>query len=205
MGIRSLLATPLVRDGVAVGLIQLRRSEPQPFTDKQIALLETFADQAVIAIENVRLFRELQARNADLTEALEQQTATAEILRVISGSPTDVQPTFEAIAASATRLCAAVNSLVIRFDGRLMHLAAVHNVAPGRLNALQQVFPRPPSRGSLTGRAILTRAVAQVSDVTNDPEYALPAKPRWVTEVPSRSPCFAKAAPSARSWLPAIR
>jgi GAF domain-containing protein len=176
MGTRSLLATPLVRDGVAIGLIQLRRSDRRPFTDKQIALLETFADQAVIAIENVRLFRELQARNAELTEALEQQTATAEILRVISGSPTDVQPTFYAIAASATRLCAAVNSLVIRFDGRLMHLAAVHNVDPGRLDALQQVFPQPPSRGSLSGRAILTRAVSQAADITNDPEYALPAQ-----------------------------
>ncbi len=130
----------------------------------------------VIAIENVRLFKALEARNADLTEALEQQTATGEILRVISSSPTDVQPTFEAIAASATRLCAAVNSLVIRFDGRLMHLAAHHNLAPERLDALNRVFPLPPSRGSLSGRAIVTGTVAQVEDISTDPEYALPAQ-----------------------------
>ena len=90
-GSRTILATPLLRESVSIGAIMIRRTEVRPFTDKQIKLLETFADQAVIAIENVRLFKELEARNRDLTEALEQQTATSEILRVIASSPTDIQ------------------------------------------------------------------------------------------------------------------
>src|SRR5207249_2529450 len=97
---RAVLAVPLMREHVAIGVINLRRIESRLFTERQVALLETFADQAVIAIENVRLFTELESRNHDLSEALEQQTATSEILRVISSSPTGVQPTFDAIAAA---------------------------------------------------------------------------------------------------------
>ncbi len=176
LGTRSQVTLPMLRAGEPIGAVTIGWAEPAAFDEQQIALLKTFADQAVIAIENVRLFTELEARNRDLTEALEQQTATSEILRIISSSPTDVQPTFAAIAASATQLCAGVNGMVIRFDGQLMHLAAHHNVAPGRLDALNRVFPLPPGRGSLTGRAIMTRAVAQVPDITNDPEYALPSQ-----------------------------
>src|SRR5262249_21783808 len=137
--------------------------------------------QAVIAIENVRLFTELQEKNhaltqahAQVTEALEQQTATSEILKVISSSPTDVQPVFDAIAANAARLCDAVNGLVSRFDGELLPLAAQYNVDPERLAAVKQAYPRPPSRGALSGRAILTRDVVHVPDVSRDPEYTLP-------------------------------
>src|SRR5262249_34015165 len=118
-GYRTMLGVPLLREGSVVGVLALTRARVQPFTPKQIELVTTFADQAVIAIENVRLFDELQARNRELTEALEQQTATSEILPVISSSPTDVQPTFEAIARSARRLCDAANAMVFRFDGEL--------------------------------------------------------------------------------------
>src|SRR5262249_28818240 len=137
LGFHTMLSVPMMREGVAIGAIQLPRTEVRPFTDRQVALLQTFADQAVIAIENVRLFTELQQKNqalthahAQVTEALERQTATSEILRVISESPTDVQPVFDAIVRSAVRLCDGMVGAVFRFDGELMHLAAHHNYPP---------------------------------------------------------------------------
>src|SRR5262249_45418974 len=171
VGHRSLVAVPMLRGEEPIGVISVGRRGPQgtirPFSDREITMLKTFADQAVIAIENVRLFNETK-------EALERQTATSEILKAISRSPTDVQPVFDAIAANAARLCDAVNGLVISFDGELLHLAAQYNVDPERLAAVRQAYPRPPSRGALSGRAILTRDVVDVPDVRQDPEYTLP-------------------------------
>ena len=170
-GHRTNLSVPLLRDGVAIGSISLRRSEARPFTEQQVALLQTFADQAVIAIENVRLFTELQTKNASLTEALEQQTATSEILRVISSSPTDVQPVFATIVKNAVQLSGARFGALHRFDGERLHLVAHHNLTPEGLAALQRAYPMRPSRTHVSGRAILTRAVAEIPDVLEDPEY----------------------------------
>ena len=122
-GTRTVLATPLLREGFAIGCIAIRRPEVRPFTDKQIALLKTFADQAVIAIENVRLFKELGERNAELREALEHQTATAEVLGIISHSPTDVQPVLDAIVESAARVCGIDDVLLRLHEGNAMTFA----------------------------------------------------------------------------------
>jgi GAF domain-containing protein/anti-sigma regulatory factor (Ser/Thr protein kinase) len=173
---RTLLAIPMLREGVLLGVIAIHREEVRPFTDRQIELVTTFADQAVIAIENVRLLQELQARNRELTESLEQQTATAEILQVISGSPTDVQPVFDVIARNAGRLCAALFTSVFRFDGELIHLVAHHNVSPAGLASFRSVYPRPPGLDTLGGRAILQRAIVQVQDAQRDPDVPGPAR-----------------------------
>jgi GAF domain-containing protein len=167
LGHRTILSVPLLREGIAIGAIVLRRTEVQPFTDKQIALLKTFADQAVIAIENVRLFKELEARNRDLT-------ATSEILQVISSSPTDVQPVFEAIAQSARRLCDGDFCNVARYDGELLHLVAYAETTPEGLEVLQQIFPARPSRVTVFGRALLESAVVHIPDTSADAEYAQP-------------------------------
>src|SRR5262249_43687478 len=140
LGARSVLYLPMLRDRVGIGVIVVSRGEVRPFSDKEIALIRTFADQAVIAIENVRLFTELQEKNlaltqahARVTESLEQQTATSEILGVISNSPTHVQPVFDTIAACAVRLCRGFFCTVHSFDGELIHLVAHHNLSTAML------------------------------------------------------------------------
>ena len=128
--LRTVLAAPLLREGVAIGAIFIRRTEVRPFTEKQIALLKTFADQAVIAIENVRLFKELQERNAELREALEHQTATAEVLGIISRSPTDVQPVLDAIVESAARVCGIDDVLLRLQHGNMLRSRAHYGPIP---------------------------------------------------------------------------
>jgi signal transduction histidine kinase len=155
---QTVLAVPLLREGVPVGAIGLWRREVQPFSEKQIKLVETFAAQAVVAIENVRLFTELEARNSALTESLEQQTATSEILRVISSSPTDAQPVFDAIAANAARLCSANDAQVLRVEGEMLRLVAAFGVS-----AMPSV--RRLTRGHLVGRAVIDRKTIHVRDL----------------------------------------
>ena len=171
LGVRTALAVPLLREGEPIGLIHIRRLKVQPFTERQIKLVETFADQAVIAIENVRLFQELQLRNRELTEALEQRTATGEILSVISSSPTDVQPVFSTIAESSMRLCGALFSSVYQFDGELIHMVAERNYPSTARELSERLFPSKPNRQLFTGRAILERAVINVPDVQSDLEW----------------------------------
>jgi hypothetical protein len=125
LGVRTVLATPLLREGVPIGAIRIRRMEVRPFTEKQIKLLETFAAQAVIAIENVRLFKEIQERNAELREALEHQTATSEVLGIISRSPTDVQPVLDAIVESAARVCG-IDDVLLRLREDNMMVSRAH-------------------------------------------------------------------------------
>ena len=147
------------------------RTQVRAFTDQQIDLVATFADQAVIAIENARLLHELQARNSDLTVALEQQTATGEILRVISSSPTDVQPVFDTIVRSAVRLCDGLFSALFQYDGELIDQVAQYNFTPEALEEVRRVYPARPSREVGSTRAILERAVVHIPDVEIDPEY----------------------------------
>ena len=168
---RANLVVPLMREGEAIGVIGLRRTEPVPFSEGQIELLKTFSDQAVIAIENARLFDEVQAKTRDLTEALEHQTATSEVLAAISRSPTEVQPVLDAIARSATELCGATSGGVDRFDGELIHLASHYNWSPEALRAMGEIYPAAPSRGFASARSILTRSVVHIPDISKDPEY----------------------------------
>src|SRR5215472_14638411 len=158
---RTVLSVPMLREGAVVGVITIRRPYVQPFTDKQVDLVTTFADQAVIAIENVRLFNELQASNRELTDSLTQQTATAEILRVISSSPTDIQPVLEAVTTSAARLCEAPDAAIFLVDGRELRLAT--HLGPIALGPVGE-FTVPLVRGSLTGRATLERRTIQLAD-----------------------------------------
>ena len=165
MGHRTILSIPLLRGEDAIGSLQIRRSEIRPFTAKQIELAETFADQAVIAIENVRLFDAEQQRTRELSESLEQQTATTEVLNVISNSLTDTQPVFEAIVQSGLKLFPDAAISVVLRDGDMVKLAAVAEPDPARAEAWRRRFPNPLTREYMHGAAILDRRIVDVPEV----------------------------------------
>jgi GAF domain-containing protein/DNA-binding response OmpR family regulator len=177
MGHRTVLSVPLLRDDEAIGSLSVRRTDVRPFTDKQIELVQTFADQAVIAIENARLFDELKARTRDLSESLQQQTATADILTVISNSLDDTQPVFDAIVQSGLKLFADATIQLSLADGDKIRLAAVADRDPARAEAMRRIFPIPLTREYMNGVAILDGRVVDVPDAENaPPELAIGAR-----------------------------
>src|SRR5262249_34724935 len=168
---RTMLGVPLLREGLPIGALTLTRSSVRPFSDKQIELLTTFADQAVIAIENVRLFETEQARTRELTEALEQQTATSDVLSVISTSPGELEPVFQAMLGNAMRICEAKFGHLVLYDGEGFHPAYLHDVPP----AYRELWPNPPVRpGPKIGlrRLSETKQVVHITDLAADPAYA---------------------------------
>src|SRR6516225_6375320 len=169
-GHRTTLGIPLLREDEAIGTLLIRRSEVRPFTDKQIALLTTFARQAVIAIENVRLFNDVQQRTQELSEALQQQTATADVLKVISRSTFDLKSVLQTLVESAAQLCDADNSTITRQQGTEFFRAAAYGYSPEFLEYIG-ASPVQPGRGTVHGRALLQRRVIHIPDVLADPEY----------------------------------
>jgi GAF domain-containing protein len=171
--LRSRLGVPLVRDGRVEGVLHLSREESQPFTPRQVELVSTFADQAVIALENARLFSAVQERTRELTESLQQQTATAEVLKVISRSAFDLQAVLETLIESAAKLCNAPEGLIYLREGDVLSVRAVTGVS----NTLLQFIRENPHRvgsKSLAGRVLTTGAVVNVADIALDPDYDYP-------------------------------
>ena len=174
MGHRTILSVPLLRENEAIGSLTLRRSEVRPFSDKQVELVTTFADQALIAIENVRLFDEVQQRTRDLTESLEQQTATSEVLRVISSSPGELEPVFQAMLANATRICEAKFGTLWLREGDAFRAVALHNAPPAYAEARRRELRLRPPPDTALGRATSTKQVVQIDDITThvyDPDW----------------------------------
>jgi GAF domain-containing protein len=168
---RAILGVPMLREGTAIGVFMIARRTPRPFTGKQIELVETFADQAVIAIENVRLFEAEQRRTRELSEALEQQTATSEVLQVISSTPGDLEPVFQAILENATRICEANFGFLFRFNGDAVEAVAMLGVPPA-LAEFWQRGPLRPGPQSGIGRVLRTKQIVHIVDVTTDPAYS---------------------------------
>jgi signal transduction histidine kinase len=163
---------PLLREGITIGTFNLTHDEVNPFTDKQIELVTTFADQAVIAIENVRLFDEVQRRTEELSESLQQQTATADVLKVISRSTFDLTSVLQTLVESAARLCDADAATITRQkDGRLVR-GESHGYSPEFIEQLR-ALPVEPGRGTTMGRVLLEGRVVHIEDVVTDPDYAL--------------------------------
>ena len=171
-GSRTISGTPLRRAGHAIGVLIVHRDRPAPFTAEELALLQNFADQAAIAIENARLFNEVQARTQDLTEALERQTATSDVLAVISRSPSDLLPVLTAISDTAARLCGSEMTMFFRFDGTVFRILASWNFPPDVREMLER-RPIAPGHPSALGRAGATLKPVYIPDVLADPNYGL--------------------------------
>jgi len=169
-GYRTVLGVPLRREGDVIGLIRLTRNKVQPFTDKQIELIETFADQAVIAIENARLFDEVQARTRDLSESLEQQTATSEVLKVISSTPGELKPVFDAMLANATRICDATFGNLVLIQDDIPKVVAMHG-APRAFQELRRGDPRV-QHGSPVWDVVKNKSVIHIPDIAATESYA---------------------------------
>ena len=168
---RSDLGVPLLREGVPIGVIALMRTAVKPFTDKQIELVTTFADQAVIAIENVRLFDEVQARTRELSEALEHQTATSEVLGVISRSPGQLEPVFQAMLENAVRICEAKFGALYLSEGDAVRMVATSGVSRQLDEELRSAGLRRPGPRTPLGRVIATKHTAHVADALNEPGF----------------------------------
>jgi len=169
-GYRTMLGVPLLREGIPIGVLILSRSVVRPFTDKQIELIETFADQAVIAIENVRLFDEVQARTRDLSESLQQQTATADVLKVISRSTFDLKSVLQTLVESAGRLCGADFATITRQKDGVLFFAEAYGYSSEFIEYVR-ALPVERGRGTATGRALLEGRVIHIADVLADPDY----------------------------------
>src|SRR5215510_1096461 len=167
---RTLLGVPLLREGILIGVLGLAREMVRPFTDKQIELVQTFADQAVIAIENVRLFDEVRARTRELSEALEQQTATSEVLGVISSSPGELDGVFKAMLGNATRICEAKFGALFLCEADAFRMVSTHGLTP----AVAEKLPAGPYRSSpntALGRLVRTKQTVHIADVLNEPSF----------------------------------
>jgi class 3 adenylate cyclase/putative methionine-R-sulfoxide reductase with GAF domain len=180
-GVRTVLLVPMLKDNELIGEFTLSRQEVRPFTDKQIALVQNFAAQAVIAIENARLLNELRQRTNDLTEALEQQTATSEVLQVISSSPGDLEPVFATMLEKAVRICDAKFGGIYRVESDGMRLVATHNVPPP-YDAARRFSPFHPGPKHILGRMMRTKSVVQIADAATDPGY-VERRPEMVAAV----------------------
>jgi len=178
---RTILAVPMLREDKVVGVIIIRRTRVEPFTKKQIALVSSFAAQAVIAIENARLLNELRQRTDDLTESLEQRTATSEVLKIISSSPGDLQPVFHSILENAAHICEASFGTLFRFDGTFFHPTASIGTPTALVEYQKRRGPFQPEaeRGNLTDRVWSTKQVAQTADYTAEPNPGPPGQDWW--------------------------
>ena len=191
-GARSVLVVPMLKDNELIGAIGIYRQEVRPFTDKQIELVESFAAQAVIAIENTRLLSELRQRTDDLSELLEQQTATSEVLRVIASSRGELAPVFQGMLASAARLCEAKFGVLYRFDGGQFHPTSLVNVPARYAHFIEQRGPFLPAEGNALDRLMRTKAMVRSDDETME-------------RIPTASPSMVEGGRAQHHGVPMLR